>query len=476
MSFKKTFYKSVSTFAVYNYLAQALEFFSTIILSRLLLPEEYGFVAIIHIFASFIRLFSNVGIGHSLVRSDYGYTFHKLLYSLSVWMGFALSAILMLLAYPIGVFFDNMALVIPTLVISIKFIFDSLLYIPFAILSKALNFNLIGKIRLWGTFIQIIITIIMAYLGFSYWSLIIPLIINPIIQYALLKKYVQMPLRIYGWKATKRTLIIIRSLMGNLSLINLVAYWTENTDKVLIGKFYSQADLGIYNRAFRFLRLTYQLIAGIFGTVLFPSLKKLMEVKGDVQKEYMDIIKVVVLFTLPVVFVLVLLPETLVLILWGENWTRVAPFLPYIGLMMMFNSLINTSSSVFILFKKERVLFYVHLANSLITLSLVVAGALISMLHILKFLALGQILLTLPIYLYYGFYKSFGFKPSKILRFFTPAFLFGILLYGAIEYLGWEFRLLVLLGFVVFLLFELKGPVLQSLLFLRKMVLSMGKR
>lgn len=476
MSFKKSFYKSVSTFAAYNYLAQGLEFFSTIILSRLLLPEEYGFVAIIHIFAGFIRLFSNVGIGHSLVRSDYKYTFHKLLYSLSVWMGFALSGILMLLAYPIAIFFENMALVIPTLVISIKFIFDSLLYIPFAILSKALNFNMIGKIRLWGTAIQIAITILMAYLGFSYWSLIIPLIINPIIQYAFLKKYVQMPLRIYGWKATKRTLIIIRSLMGNLSLINLVAYWTENTDKVLVGKFYSQADLGIYNRAFKFIRLTYQLIAGIFGTVLFPSLKKLMEVKGDVQKEYMDIIKVVVLFTLPVVFILMLLPESLVLILWGENWTEVAPLLPYVGLILLINSLINTSGSVFILFNKERVLFLVHLANSFITLSLVVAGALISMLHILKFLALGQIVLTLPIYLYFGFYKSFGFKPSKIFSFFAPSFIFGVLLFVSLEFPITGFTLAALLGFLTFLLFQLKGPFHQSLLILKKRVMSMSKR
>lgn len=470
MSFKRSFYKSVSTFAFYNYLSQGFEFLATIILSRLLMPEEYGFVAIIYIFAGFIRLFSNVGIGQSLVRSDYKYTFHKLLYSLSIYMGFALALILMLLAYPIAYFFGNMALVIPTMVISIKFIIDAGVYIPFAILSKELQFNQIGKIRLHTTGIQILITIILAWQGFSYWSLILPLIVTPVLQFIYLKKYVNIPLRLYGWRATKMTLKKIKSLMANLSLINLLTYWTENTDKVIVGKMYTQADMGIYHRAFKFIKLSLQLISGIFGTVLFPALKKLMERDGDVQKEYLDIIKVITLFTLPVVCILVLLPETLVLVLWGPAWINVAAFLPYIGMLLLFHVMINTCSSVFILFEKEKDLFLVNVANSFITIGLVIAGGFISMLHIVKFLALGYLFLTLPLYLYFGFYKAFGFRARAILRFFAPAMLMGFMLYLSVEFWGLESQIFFLLSFISFLIYELKASFLQSITFLRKLV------
>ncbi|NLF43195.1 MAG: hypothetical protein GX587_10910, partial [Bacteroidales bacterium] len=51
MSFKKKFLKNVSRFALFSYVSQALEFISTIVLSRVLLPEEYGFVAIITVFS-----------------------------------------------------------------------------------------------------------------------------------------------------------------------------------------------------------------------------------------------------------------------------------------------------------------------------------------------------------------------------------------------------------------------------------------
>ncbi len=467
MSFKKAFFKNISTFAVYNYMIQGTEFLSTVILSRLLLPEEYGLVAIIYIFAGFIRLFANLGVGVAVVRSNYRYTYHKHLFSLAVWLGFTLSITLSLLSYPIAIFFNNMALVLPTIVISIKFIFDSFTIIPFAILSKELNFKTIGKIRFSGTVIQIIFMIIFAFLGFSYWSLIIPVIFNPIVQYFLLRKKVALPLKIYGWKATKRMIYRIRSLMGNLSLNNLVRYWSNHADKVVIGRLYLQADLGLYNRAFRFLRLTNQLVTGIFSSVLFPSLKKLIEEKGDANSEFLDILKFITLFNLPIVAVLVVFPKTLVNILWGPDWTGVAPFLPYVAIIVVYNSIITTMSSVFLLYGKERNLLLINLANSLLTIFFVIIGGIFSIMHIIRFLALGHILFIIPINIYFGFYRSFNFKPKKILRFWIPALGFGMLLFLSIYYSWNQVKWIVLLVYFAFLIYELKSSVIGSLRFLQ---------
>ncbi|MGM0612398.1 MAG: oligosaccharide flippase family protein [Bacteroidota bacterium] len=467
MSFKRTFFKNISTFAVYNYMTQGTEFLATIILSRLLLPEEYGFVAIIYIFVGFIRLFANLGVGVAVVRSDYRYTYHKHLLSLAIWLGFTLSVTLSLLSYPIAIFFNNMALILPTIVISIKFIFDSFTIIPFAILSKELNFNIVGKIRFFGTGVQIVFMIIFAYLGFSYWSLIIPIIFNPIVQYLLLRKKVALPLKVYGWRATKRMAYKIRSLMGNLSLNNLVRYWSNHADKVVIGRLYTQADLGLYNRAFRFIKITNQLVTGIFSSVLFPSLKKLMEEKGNANSEFLDIIRIITLFNLPIVAILVVFPETLVNILWGQEWTGVAQFLPYVGIVVVYNSIISTMSSVFLLYGKERNLFLINLVNSVITILLVIIGGMFSIMHIIRFLTLGYIFFIIPINIYFGFYRSFKFKPKKMLRFWIPSLIFGMLLLPSIYYSWNQAKWIVLLVYFVFLLYELKSSVIGSLKFLQ---------
>ncbi len=466
MSFKRGFFKSISTFALYNYLSQAFEFLATIILSRLLLPEEYGFVAIINIFAGFIQLFSNVGIGHSVVRSDYRYTFHRHLYSLSVWMGVALMLVLSGLSYPIAYFFSNPALVLPTILISFKFVFDSFTYIPFALLSKALQFKYIGRAKLLGAVFQIILTIILALLGFSYWALIIPLILGPIVQFYYLKDKVDIRFRLYGWKSARLILHKIHSLMGSLSLNNMINYWSGNADKVVIGRLYTQADLGLYNRAFRFIMLTNRLITGIFNTVLFPSLKKLIDEKGDANKEYLDILRIITVFNLPVVFVLVVFPSELVRILWGLNWSGVSEFLPYVGMILVFNSIISTTPSVFILYGKERNMFLINLVNSILTISFVIAGGLFSMMHIIIFLALGYIFITVPVNIYFGFYRSFRVETIVILRFWMPVLLFALLLFMSVFFRWPLLRLLVFPAYGAFMLYELRSSVRGVLEFL----------
>jgi len=468
MSFKRSFFKSISSFAAYNYISQSFEFLSTIILSRLLLPHEYGFVAIINIFSGFILLFANVGIGQTVVRSNYGYTFHRQLYSLSVYIGFILMITLSLLSYPISVFFNNPELIIPTIVISLKFLIDSFIYIPEAILSKNLKFNIVGRAKFWNAVIQITLTILLALIGFSYWSLIIPMIIGPALQLIYIRSKVDIPFKFYSWGATKRTLSKIKTLMGALSLSNLFSYWTFNADKLVIGKIYGQADLGLYNRAFRFVQVSNTLITNIFNTVLFPSLKKLIVEKGDVAKEYTDILRIITLFNMPIAIILVIFPVELVSILWGSNWSGVAQYLPYVALILIFNSIISSSGSVYILYEKEKNMYLINMFSSFITIIVVIAGGFISMLHIMRFLVLSNIFIIVPTLAYYGFYKSFQYRPIIILRFWIPLIIYiGILFLASYFNITW----LKVMGFVLYLsilLTELRTSVKGVFLFLKK--------
>jgi PST family polysaccharide transporter len=461
MSFKKKFFKSISNLAVYSYISQGLEFFSTIILSRLLLPEEYGFVAIITIFSGFIQLFSNVGIGTSIVRSDYGFTFHRYLYNLSVWMGILFALVLMILSYPIALLYDNLELVLPIIVISFKFIFDSFAYVPYALLSKGLRFKNLGTAKLWGTIFQISVSIVLALAGFSYWALILPMVFSSIVQFLYLKNKVDVRLKLYGWRATKLAFNKIKYLMGNLSLNNFVSYWSGNADKAIIGKLYTQADLGLYNRAFRFITISNRLIGSIFSTVLFPSLKDLMANNGNVNKEYLDILRTITLFNIPIVIILVLFPDFLVLKLWGKDWIEVAIYLPYVAIILIYQSILWTMTSVFILFKKERTLLYINIVNTVLTLVFVIIGGLFSMLHIIQFLTIGLIVVTIPINIYFGFYKAFNFSAKSLFSFWTPLIILGCGLFYAVYEDILYLQISVLILFIVVLLIGMRNTVLS---------------
>ena len=470
MSFKKSFFKNISSFATFSYISQGLEFFSTIILSRLLLPEEYGFVAIILVFAGFMQLFSSVGISASIVRSDYGRTYHKHLNSLSIWIGFVLALSMMIMAYPIAIFFENTRLIIPIALVSFRFIFESFNHVPSACLSKLLKFNNLGIVNLIKSSFQIAFTIILAFLGFSYWSLIIPLIFSPLIAYAYLHKHVKLPLKIYGWRATKMIFSKIRSLMGHLSLSQFFTYWSGNLDKVIVARLYTQADLGLYNRAFRFIMIATNLISNIFSRVLFPSLKELMKKKGDVSKEFLDILRIINLFNMPIVLILLLFPTELVLILWGNDWIGVSDLLPYIGVILIFTSMFRATSPVYLLYNGEKMYTRVNIFNSVFRLIIIVIGGLISINHILMFITLNSIFINLPMHVYFGFYKSFGYKKNVILKFWMPIMLIGFGLFLSIYFQNIALRVVVLLIFNLLLLYNLRTTIWETLKYLKNKI------
>ena len=387
-------------------------------------------------------------------------------------MGIFFALMLMMLSYPIALLYDNLELVLPIIFISFKFIFDALAYVPYALLSKGLNFKNLGTAKLYGAIFQISVAIVLAFAGFSYWALIIPMVLSPIVQFLYLKNKVDVKMKIYGWRATLFAFNKIKDLMGNLSLNNFVSYWSGNADKAIIGKLYSQADLGLYNRAFRFITISNRLIGSIFSTVLFPSLKDLMANDGNVNKEYLDILRTITLFNLPIVIILILFPDFLVLKLWGKDWIEVAIYLPYVSIILIYQSILWTMTSVFILFKKERMLLYINIVNTVLTLIFVIIGGLFSMLHIIQFLTIGLILVTVPINIYYGFYRSFKFEPKSIFSFWTPLIVLGCGLFYAVYENFLYLKISVLLLFLIIILIGMRRTVLSLLKMIKNKTLK----
>ncbi len=92
--FKRAFFKNIITLGGYNYSSQIANFLSSIVLSRLLLPEEYGYVALITVFTGFVTIFADAGLSYAIIRSDYGRTYHKGVTNLAFYIGLLLFLIM----------------------------------------------------------------------------------------------------------------------------------------------------------------------------------------------------------------------------------------------------------------------------------------------------------------------------------------------------------------------------------------------
>ena len=219
-----------------------------------------------------------------------------------------------------------------------------------------------------------------------------------------------------------------KSLITNVSGFNLINYWSRNADNLIIGKFYSSFDLGIYNRAYKMLQLSLNLITGLFGTVLYPSLKKYKSEGGSINKEYASILGVISIISFPIGAILMLIPNTFVRILWGENWMMVADLLPYFGILIIFQTLISTTGHIYILLEKEKTFMYVGVASAIILVSAIVIGSLYSVVVIAIIYTFSYIAFIVPIQLYVGFYRTYGFSLKYLLKFWVPKLVIGFML------------------------------------------------
>lgn len=450
MGFKKNFFKNVAVFGGYSYLAWIFDtLVSTIILSRFLGPKEYGFVALINIFSGFVLLFSNTGLSYAVIRSDYGPKYQKLVFSLGVWIGVILTLALALFAYPITLIYNNPKLFWPTIVIALQFFSHSINIVPMAILEKRFEFKFLGRTNFIVVIVTIAGMILMAVLGCSFWSLIIPVVFQPLFRHIFLEYKTRFGFHFYGWQVTKFTYKKVRSLMESISIFNFINYFARNADNFAVGKFYGEVSLGLYDRAYKFIYMSVRLINTVTGPILFPSLNDAKSKGEDYRSHFLDIMGMINIANLVIAVPLVLFPKLITTALWGKDWIGVADFLPYIGAMIPLQTLLIAAMDLYMLDNKEKAYLTLGIPLSLILVVGIAIGAFFSPLYILRCYALAFVLVQIPVSLYFGHHKILGFSARQIFQFWVPKLVLTTLLIFSIWF-GNTITSSVLLAIFVF--------------------------
>lgn len=427
-----SFFKKSFTLGFYNVLIQGINFVTFAIVARFLESSEYGLIALITVFSGFLTIFSDAGLSFAVVREDFDDTFLRKLASLSVIIGLILMGSLAILAYPIAWFYENDALFLPTLCLSFAFLLQSIFLIPKSALQKKMIFNKIGLFMAMGQFVVGTGTVIMAWLGYSYWALIFPQLIGLIIQ-AILFCMASPIFPVYiTFQELKSTISKVKSLLGNISGFNMINYWARNADNLLIGKFYGEGLLGIYNYAYKLFIMPQNILNNVFSQLILPSFKKLKEDGGDVKKEYMRFLGAISVAMLVVGLPMLLFPNVLVRILFGPKWIDVAQILPYFGLAILTQPLVAPVSPLLILYKKEKILLTIGVLNSIVIVTFISLGIMFSVEHVAFFYVLSYLLISLPLVVYLSLIKSIGFQWKEMIIFWGSKILFSTLVLFAI--------------------------------------------
>lgn len=313
--------KTISGFTwsfIESIIGQGITFFVGIILARLLSPQEFGLIGMLTIFIALSQLLTDSGFSHALIRKqnctqqDYSTVFY-----FNIVLGISLYILLFIAANTISIFFREPILKPLIRVIGLAIIINSFTIIQNTLLTKQINFKLQAKISVVSFFISGIISIYMAYTGWGVWSLVALTLFKYSINSVLLWFWNKWkPL----WCFSKKSFVELFSFSGKLFVTQLIDALYRNLYYVIIGKYFSAAELGYYTRAEQFQSLPSVNLQGIIGRVSYPVLATMQNDTPRLRDTYKKLIRSTMLITFVLMLGMAASAKPMILSLVGEKW------------------------------------------------------------------------------------------------------------------------------------------------------------
>lgn len=327
-SLKNKTVKGMGWSALENVTRLGITFVVSIVLARLLSPEEYGLIGILTIFIAIFNAIVDSGFTNALIRKqDATDTDYSTVFYTNLILSVVLAAVLFFCAKPISVFFERPELVSLTQVMSSVVIINALSIVQRVRTTKAIDFKTQTKITFISSIGSGIIGIALAYMGYGVWALVGQQISNQFLTTLLFWFYNKwMPKLVFSWASFKEMWAFGSKLLAS-GLIDTA--WKE-VYQVVIGKCYSPATLGLYTRAKQFADLCSSNLTSVVQRVSYPVLSSIQDDRARLKGAYQRVIKTTMLPTFVLMLGMAACAGPMIYVLIGEQWLECVPMLQII--------------------------------------------------------------------------------------------------------------------------------------------------
>ncbi len=376
---------SIKQAAIYNavskYGTMVVQLGLTMVLSRLILPEAFGVIAIMTVILGFLNLFSDMGLGISIIQHpEMPEEDIERLFSFSCMIGIILAFFTICLAYPLSIFYnDTIYFNLCILVSSISFL-HSFNVVPNAMLMRDKKFKIIAIRTIICTLFSGIFAVFLAWRDWGVYALIAQSILSALL--VTVWNYILNPIKIRFFKTRK-----VISLLGKYSLFqilfNFLNYFTRNLDNILIGKYFGPAPLGYYNKSYTMYLYPNIIFASVITGVLHPFIR---DYKNDYSKMYYKYLQIekflsiIGIFTMMVTFTCA---TEIIVIMFGDNWEPAGIYLRCLSICMWTQMISSVSGSIFLGLERTDQIFKCGIINLLLLIASIFIGVCFSSLTIL---------------------------------------------------------------------------------------------
>lgn len=330
---------------------QSAAWCSTLIVARLLSPNDYGIVGMAAVFLGLLQAVSEFGIGASIVaRSDLSASLLPELNSASVVLGFIGTLSGVLLSSAVGSFYDNSALPPVLAAMSTTFLITSFRSVPWALLQRDLRFKRLAIYDAFQSVVLAIGSIVFAILGFRYWTLVAAAITSAIISTTVAVLMHPVPFAFPHWSRVRQVV----AFSGNVVTQRLAWYGYSNSDFIVAGRILGSTSLGAYSLAYELAHTPSNKIGGLLFQLSPATLAALRDDPVALRKFIVRISEMIMLIVAPMCVGLAAVAPIFVPLVLGAQWVEMVGPLQVLALYASITILLVVPNQTLLVIGQEK--------------------------------------------------------------------------------------------------------------------------
>lgn len=407
---------------------QGMQFIIQLVLARILMPADFGVVAILNIFVNLANTLVQNGLGSALVqkkdpkKEDFATVF-------GIEIGMAIAAYLLIFAFAptISTYYENPDLTGYLRIFALTIIISAFGSMQTTVLRCRLDFKPSFIANFAGVVCQGVSGIAMALMGLGVWSLIFSQIIYRVVTNVLLFFYAK-------WlpqaRFSKKSFLELFGFSWKLTAGWIIGTVYQDVFSFVIGKVYDEATLGFYSKGNSIPNVINRVVTQVTSAVMFPVISKSQDDMQAVKKQTREMLRISAAMIFPVLAFVAAAADPIVRLVLTEKWLPAVPIIQIFCISSSINVVSNANMQSFNAIGKSGVFLISESIKRGITIVLVIILAQIDF-HLMLFSIAFMGIISLCIN---GFFnvKYLYYKTTEYLSDIVPSILFSLVLFALV--------------------------------------------
>ena len=339
MSLRQTIVTAVGWSVAIRLFVQIITWAMTLVVIRILSPDDYGLMAVAQIFVNFMLGFGSLGFGDALVQQRETPTIVVArLFGVLLLAGATLGTLMALAAWPIGAWYDDPRLVPLIQVSSLGFLFTALTALPRAFLTKHLRIRPMFVMELASGLVGAVTVIVLALAGYGVWSLMLGWLATNL---AKLLGFVALASEYYVWPRLGFAGIGPLFSFGIYRTFEYLVWMVfASADILIISRWLGPVQVGVYVVASNFAAMPLNKVAPIVNATAFPAFALVQERPSEARFYALKAVRMMAAIAVPLFFGLSVTAPEVVDLVFGPNWVAARPVLGVLALAVTFRAIL----------------------------------------------------------------------------------------------------------------------------------------